>query len=314
MNNETLNESRVKVTSSSPFIPEVNPLYVQDGNYFDVHKIVESAIFYPIFITGQSGCGKTLMVEQVCANLQRPLFRINITEETDEDDLLGGFRLVNGETVWQDGPIVEAMKAGGVALIDEVDLGSNKILCLQPVLEGKGVLLKKVNVFIKPSPGFNVIATANTKGRGSDDGRFIGTRFMNEAFLERFAITIEQEYPKSEVELAILDKVMDSSNDNKMFAQNLVNWAKNVREVFQDRKVDEVISTRRLVLIANAHKIFNSRERALELCLSRFDTHIKSSFLTFYEKIDADFKSNSQQNASNSSTTAFGGNPSAGTL
>ena len=263
------------VAKEISFIPDVEKSYVPWGHHKDLASIIRSKVFYPIFITGLSGNGKTYMVEQVCAQLKRECVRVNITVETDEDDLLGGFRLVNGETVFHKGPVVDAMERGAVLLLDEVDLASNKILCLQPVLEGKGVYLKKINQWVKPAEGFSVIATANTKGKGSDSGAFIGTNILNEAFLERFAITLEQEYPKNSVELKIVKGVFSDSevdeNESQEFGDKLVRWADIIRKTYFDGGVDEIISTRRLVHIAKAFAIFKDRIKSINLCIARFD-------------------------------------------
>ena len=271
------------------FIPDKDPNFVPFGNFSDVKKIIQSKLFYPTFVTGLSGNGKTLAVEQACAQLNRELIRVNITIETDEDDLIGGFRLVNGETVWHNGPVVEALERGAVLLLDEVDLASNKILCLQSVLEGKGVFLKKIGRYVKRHPGFNVIATANTKGKGSDDGRFIGTNVLNEAFRERFALTFEQEYPTPATETKILEKVAGNLGVlDKEFCTNLANWADIIRRTFKDGGIDEVISTRRLVHIIRAFAIWQNRMKAIKLCVNRFDDETKQSFIELYDKIDAD--------------------------
>ena len=246
-------------------------------------------MFYPTFITGLSGNGKTFSVEQACAQLGRELIRVNITIETDEDDLIGGFRLVNGATVWHDGPVIQALNRGAILLLDEVDLASNKILCLQSILEGKGVFLKKVGRFVKPANGFNIFATANTKGKGSDDGRFIGTNVLNEAFLERFALTFEQQYPTPKTEQNILEKVsINYGVLDKDFCENLANWADIIRKTFNDGGIDEVISTRRLVHIIRAFAIWQDRMKAIKVCVNRFDDETKQSFLELYDKIDAD--------------------------
>ena len=270
-------------------IPDKDPNYVPFGNFTDVKKIIQSGIFYPTFITGLSGNGKTFSVEQACASLNRELIRVNITIETDEDDLIGGFRLVNGETVWHNGPVIEALERGAVLLLDEVDLASNKILCLQSVLEGKGVFLKKTGRYVKPAIGFNVIATANTKGKGSDDGRFIGTNVLNEAFLERFALTFEQEYPTPATETKILQKAAGNLGVlDEEFCTNLANWADIIRRTFKDGGIDEVISTRRLVHIIRAFAIWQNRMKAIKVCVNRFDDETKQSFIELYDKIDAD--------------------------
>ena len=271
------------------FIPEIDGDYVAWGNHRTVEKVVKSKLFYPIFITGLSGNGKTFMTEQICAKLKREMIRVNVTIETDEDDLLGGFRLVDGETVFHKGPVVDAMERGAVLLLDEVDLASNKILCLQPVLEGKGVYLKKINQWIKPSPGFTIIATANTKGKGSESGAFIGTNILNEAFLERFAVTIEQEYPTVGTEKKILGRVFNTLGiEDPEFAAKLVDWADIIRRTYYDGGIDEVISTRQLVHISKAFSIFEDRMQAIDLCINRFDDETKESFKDLYSKIDAE--------------------------
>jgi len=262
--------------------------FVPWGNFSLIEKVVKSGMFYPIFVTGLSGNGKTLMIEQVCAKLNKELIRVNITIETDEDDLLGGFRLVNGETKFMPGPVIEAMERGCTLLLDECDLGSNKLLCLQPVLEGQGVYLKKINKWVTPKAGFNVMATANTKGKGSEDGRFIGTNILNEAFLERFAITMEQPYASVAVETKIITLAMKKYGvEDDEFAKNLVNWADVIRKTFYDGGVDEVISTRRLDHIVKAFAIFGDKMQAIELCVARFDEDTKVSFLDLYTKVDA---------------------------
>ena len=265
------------------YIPAKDDSYVQFGTYAPIKKIVKSKLFYPAFITGLSGNGKTMSVEQVCADLGRELIRVNITIETDEDDLIGGFRLVDGSTVWHNGPVVEALERGAVLLLDEIDLASNKILCLQSVLEGKGVYLKKIGKYVRPAEGFTVIATANTKGKGSDDGRFVGTNVLNEAFLERFPITIEQEYPSAAIET----KILLANKCDKDFTENLIKWAGVIRKTFYDGGVDEVITTRRLVHIAKAYAIFGDRLQAVTHCVNRFDNDTKQSFLDLYTKVDA---------------------------
>jgi midasin (ATPase involved in ribosome maturation) len=280
----------VQLNTAAPIdlVPEKARSYVHFGNFADVRQIINSGKFYPMYITGLSGNGKTMMIEQVCAAEKREMVRVNITIETDEDDLIGGFRLVDGRTVWQNGPVVVAMERGAVLLLDEVDLGSNKMMCLQPVLEGKPIYLKKINKVITPMPGFNIVATANTKGKGSDDGRFIGTNIMNEAFLERFSITMEQEYPSLKTEQKILTNVLSSSGiENKDFVTKLVQWADVIRKSFYEGAVSEIISTRRLVHICEAFSIFNqNREKAIQLCLNRFDVDTKNSFLELYKKLD----------------------------
>jgi cobaltochelatase CobS len=265
--------------------------YVAWGHFSDVEKIVRSRQFYPIYVTGLSGNGKTLMVEQVCAKLKRECYRVNITRQTDEDDLLGGFRLINGQTVWQDGPVVTAMKQGGVLLLDEIDLGSANLMCLQPVLEGKGVFLKKIGQWVTPAAGFTVFATANTKGKGSDDGRFVGTGVMNEAMLDRFPVTLEQPYPTKATEKKILVK---AGCDDADFATHLTAWSEIIRKSFYEGAVDEIVSTRRLVDIVNAWQIFGDKSKAIAMCLARFDDDTKEAFLSLYGKVDADTEMTSE--------------------
>ena len=265
-------------------IPDKDPNFVSFGNFADVKKIIQSGIFYPTFISGLSGNGKTFGVEQACAALNKELIRVNITIETDEDDLIGGFRLVDGNTVWHNGPVIEALERGAVLLLDEIDLASNKILCLQSILEGKGVFLKKIGRYVKPAPGFQIFATANTKGKGSDDGRFIGTNVLNEAFLERFAITLEQEYPNPATEIKILNRICD----DEAFCKNLADWAQLIRKTFFDGGVDEVISTRRLVHIVRAYSIFGDKLKAIRTCLNRFDDDTKLAFVDLYDKVDSE--------------------------
>ena len=265
-------------------VPAIDETYVKFGNFTDLSKIIKSKIFYPAFITGLSGNGKTFSVEQACAQAGRELIRVNITIETDEDDLIGGFRLVDGATVWHNGPVVEALNRGAILLLDEIDLASNKILCLQSILEGKGVFLKKIGKYVRPAAGFNVFATANTKGKGSDDGRFVGTNVLNEAFLERFPVTFEQQYPTPANEQKILDLVSKETEFNK----RLVDWADIIRKTFFDGGIDEVISTRRLVHIVRAFQIFGNRAKAITTCISRFDDETKQAFQELYDKVDAD--------------------------
>ena len=270
-------------------IPRKDDSFVKFGNFADLKKIIQSRLFYPTFITGLSGNGKTFGVEQACAQLGRELIRVNITVETDEDDLIGGFRLVNGETVWHNGPVIEALQRGAILLLDEVDLASNKILCLQSILEGKGVFLKKIGTWVEPAAGFNVIATANTKGKGSDDGRFIGTNVLNEAFLERFPVTFEQEYPTPATEIKILLRVAASlGKHDENFCKRLADWADIIRKTFFDGGVDELISTRRLVHILRAYSIFDDKAKAIQVCLNRFDDETKQAFMDLYDKVDTD--------------------------
>ncbi len=288
-NTETKTEAAYVVSSlTGDIVPEKDPNFVSFGDYSSVKSIIASKKFYPIFITGLSGNGKTLGVTQACAEKKREMIRVNITIETDEDDLLGGYRLRDGQTVWQNGPVIEAMERGSVLLLDEIDLASNKIMCLQPILEGNGVFVKKINKFIKPKLGFTVVATANTKGKGSEDGQFIGTNVLNEAFLERFPITFEQSYPSVRIETKIISGMLETENvPDSAFAENLVNWADIIRKTYNEGGVDEIISTRRLVHIAKAYSIFKNKLKAVEVCTNRFDTDTKESFMDLYTKIDS---------------------------
>ena len=288
---ETVSQAAFIVSSlTGDIVPTKDPVFVPWGYFKDIKSIVSSKQFYPIFITGLSGNGKTMNVSQACAQAKRECIRVNITIETDEDDLLGGYRLQEGQTVWQNGPVIEAMERGAILLLDEIDLASNKIMCLQPILEGNGVFLKKINKFIKPAPGFNVIATANTKGQGSNDGKFIGTNILNEAFLERFPITVEQAYPTNKIESKILTNVMSekglTKKDDEKFANNLITWADIIRKTFYEGGVDEIISTRRLVHIVEAYTIFKNKMKAIEMCTNRFDVDTKTSFMDLYSKVD----------------------------
>ena len=271
-------------------VPEKDDTFVKFGPFTDIKKILQTKQFYPTFITGLSGNGKTFSVEQACAQLGRELIRVNITIETDEDDLIGGFRLVNGATVWHNGPVIEALQRGSILLLDEIDLASNKILCLQPILEGKGIFLKKIGKFIEPAEGFNVIATANTKGKGDETGNFIGAGVLNEAFLERFPITVEQEYPATAVEKKILNKVFDKLNvSDSEFVDKLVNWADIIRKTYVEGAIDELITTRRLVHISNAYAIFNmDRMKAIQMCVNRFDGETMTAMVDLYTKVDAE--------------------------
>ena len=288
---DTVSQAAYVVSSlTGNIVPTKDPVFVPWGHFKDIKSIVTSKQFYPIFITGLSGNGKTMNVQQACAVSKRECIRVNITIETDEDDLLGGYRLQDGQTVWQNGPVIEAMERGAVLLLDEIDLASNKIMCLQPILEGNGVFIKKINKFVKPANGFNVIATANTKGQGSEDGKFIGTNILNEAFLERFPITVEQSYPSNKNEIKMLDNVMTqkglTKQVDKKFAENLITWADIIRKTFYEGGVDEIISTRRLVHIVDAYAIFKDKMKSIQMCTNRFDNDTKTSFIDLYTKID----------------------------
>ena len=286
---ETKKEAAYIVSSlTGNIVPKKDPIFVSFGNYPDIKSIVKSNRFYPVFITGLSGNGKTMGVTQACAEAKRELIRVNITIETDEDDLLGGYRLKDGQTVWQNGPVIEAMERGAILLLDEVDLASNKIMCLQPILEGSGVFVKKINKFVKPAQGFNVIATANTKGQGSDDGKFIGTNVLNEAFLERFPVTFEQNYPSVAIEKKILNNTLKASGKSDVkFIDKLTTWADVIRKTYFDGGVDEIISTRRLVHITQAYAIFDNKMKAIQMCTNRFDDDTKNSFVELYTKVDS---------------------------
>jgi hypothetical protein len=280
--------SSVARMQEGAIIPKVNPLYVPFGFFDNMKRIVASKKFYPVFVSGLSGNGKTFMVEQACAQLKVECLRVNISPETDEDDLIGGFRLIDGETKWFDGPVIQAMKSGAVLILDEIDRGSNKLMCLQGVLEGKGLFVKKTGEFVEPVAGFNIIATANTKGKGDETGRYMAATIIDDAFLERFPITVEQEYPDVKVETKILTKLFASLGiDDKAFAENLVKWADIIRKTFEEGAIDELISTRRLSHIAEAYTIFNDKMEAIKYCINRFDAETKTSFLDLYTKIDA---------------------------
>ena len=285
---ESMSVNLVMSSNIENLVPSKFEGFVPWGHTSTIKQIVKSGLYYPLFVTGLSGNGKTLMIEQIHAEMKKELIRVNVTIETDEDDLLGGFRLINGETKFVPGPVIEAMNRGCTLLLDEIDLGSNKLMCLQPVLEGKGVYLKKVNQWVTPKKGFNVMATANTKGQGSDDGMFIGTNILNEAFLERFAITLEQPYASAAIEKKIIVGAMKKYGKvDEKFADNLITWAEVIRKTFFDGGIDSVISTRRLDHIVKAFAIFGDKQKSIELCCARFDTDTKESFLELYSKIDA---------------------------
>lgn len=280
--------AKVKSTSSEEvFVPDADPTFVKWGYFNDVRDIVKSKMFYPMYVSGLSGNGKTMMIEQVCAALGREYVRVQITPETDEDDLIGGFRLLNGETVFAKGPVIKAMEAGAILLIDEIDRGTNKLMCLQGVLEGKPVLIKKTGEVVSPASGFNVIGTANTKGKGDEAGRFISASIIDEAFLERFTITLEQPYPNATVEKKIvLNHMTKFGISDEDFADKLVTWGQAIRVTFQDGGIDEIISTRRLCHIVQTFSIFKNRMKAVELCVNRFDDDTRAAFIDLYEKMD----------------------------
>jgi len=268
-------------------VPSKDETYVPFGFFKDLESIVKSNAFYPLFITGLSGNGKTTMVEQVCAKLKRELIRVNISIETDEDDLVGGNTLVDGNVVFREGPVITAMRRGAILLIDEIDRGSNKLMCIQGILEGKSFFIKKTGEVVYPKSGFNIIATANTKGRGTDDGKFIAAQILDEAFLERFPITVEQEYPSAVVERKIIINNMEAVNAvDEDFADKLVGWAEIIRKTFLESAIDELISTRRLVHIVKAFSVFKDRQKAINLCINRFDSDTKAAFMDLYTKMD----------------------------
>lgn len=279
---------KIVLSEEGTYIPKRIKTYVKWGHARDVGTIIESKMFYPVYVTGLSGNGKTMMIEQACAELNREYIRVQITPETDEDDLIGGFRLVNGETIFSKGPVIKAMEAGAILLVDEIDRGSNKLMALQGVLEGKPVLIKKTGELVTPAHGFNVIATANTKGKGSEDGRFIAATIIDEAFLERFTITMEQPYPTGPIEKKIVIKHMELYGQvDEEFAENLTKWSVAIRKTFEDGGIDEVISTRRLCHIAQTFAIFKDRKKSIDLCVSRFDEDTRAAFVDLYTKIDA---------------------------
>jgi hypothetical protein len=280
---------QVDLSYTENLVPAKDPSFVKFGNFEDLKTIISSNMFYPVFITGLSGNGKTFGTQQACAQLKRECIVVPITVETDESDLLGDKTLIDGNVSFVPGPVIRAMERGAVLVLDEVDLASNKIMCLQSIVDGKGVYLKKDNRFVEPAPGFTIVATANTKGKGSDDGRFVGTNVMNEAFLERFKITFEQEYPNQTVEKKILTKVLDTFGmEDDSFIMNLTVWAQTIRKTFEDGGIDDVISTRRLVHIIETYAIFKDRVKSIELCTNRFDDDTKSSFVDLYQKISDD--------------------------
>ena len=289
---ETFSKEEAKLSMQSivndeKTIAQIDPTFVPWGSFSDIGKIIKSQMFYPVYISGLSGNGKTFMVEQAAAKAKREFIRVQINPETDEDDLLGGFRLINGETVFSKGPVLKAMENGAILLLDEIDRATNKIMCLQGILEGKPVLVKKTGETISPAPGFNVIATANTKGKGSEDGRFVAASIIDDAFLERFTVAIDQQFPSAKTEKKIVLKHMEkfgSSDDT--FAEKLVTWADIIRKTFYDDGVDEVISTRRLCHIVQTYSIFNDKLKAIELCIARFDDDTKAAFLDLYTKVD----------------------------
>jgi hypothetical protein len=277
----------VDYTNTQSLIPAKDPNFVPFGNYTDLESIIKAKIFYPAYISGPTGNGKSTMIEQICAKYKRPLIRVNLNMMTDEEQLIGTKTLEDGNVEIVEGPVLIAMRTGCTLLLDEIDAGSaNTLLCLQPILEGKPFYFKLKNEMIVPAEGFNIFATANTKGKGSDDGRYIGTNVLNEAFLERFAVTFEQDYPNAKIEQKIIENLMDSFGcPDKEFAETLVKWADAIRRTFADGGVDETITTRRMIHIVRAYAIFKKREKAVELCCNRFDTATKTAFIDLYEKV-----------------------------
>ena len=268
-------------------VPSKDETYVPFGFFRDLESIIKSNAFYPLFITGLTGNGKTTMVEQVCAKLKRECIRVNISIETDEDDLVGGNTLVDGNVVFREGPVITAMRRGAILLIDEIDRGSNKLMCIQGILEGKSFFIKKTGEVVTPKAGFNIIATANTKGRGTDDGKYIAAQILDEAFLERFPITVEQEYPNPTIERKIIINNMEAINNvDEEFADKLVSWAEIIRKTYMEGAIDELISTRRLVHIVKAFSVFKDRQKAINLCINRFDADTKTAFMDLYSKMD----------------------------
>ena len=284
------------VSNDEVFVPDYDETFVPWGNFTEIVKVLKSGMFYPTFVSGLSGNGKTFQIEQACAKLNREYVRVQISPETDEDDLIGGFRLIKGETVFQKGPVIKAMEAGAVLMIDEIDRGTNKIMCLQGVLEGKPVLIKKTGEVVEPKDGFNIIATANTKGKGSEDGRYSGASVIDDAFLERFTITLEQTFPTMQTEEKIVMKHMQKFEAiDEEFAKLLVGWADAIRKTFYDEGIDEVISTRRLCHIVQTFSIFGKRDKAIALCVNRFDDDTRAAFIDLYEKVDATINAPSEE-------------------
>ena len=279
-------QAKLKVEVSDLIVAK-DKTFVPFGFYRDLKKVLQGNLFYPIYISGLSGNGKTTMAEQVCAALKREAIRVNVSIETDEDDLIGGNTLVDGNVVYREGPVLTAMKRGAVLILDEIDRGSNKLMCLQAILEGKPYFNKKTGETVTPAPGFNIVATANTKGRGSDDGKFISANILDEAFLERFAITVEQEYPTMATEKKIVIKKMERVNNvDEGFATHLVTWSDVIRKTYYEGAIDELISTRRLEHIVNAYAVFGDKKKAVQLCVNRFDDDTKQAFIDLYTKVD----------------------------
>ena len=283
-----LRQKKLVTEITENLVPDKDKTYVPFGFFRDLESVIRSNQFYPVFITGLSGNGKTFMVEQVCAKLKRECIRVNISIETDEDDLIGSNTLVDGNVVYREGPILIGMKRGAIVILDEIDRGSNKLMCLQAILEGKPYFNKKTGELVHAQPGFNIVATANTKGRGTEDGKFIAAQILDEAFLERFPITHEQEYPSSTVERKIIINNMEQVGAvDEDFADKLVTWGEIIRKTYLEGGIDELVSTRRLVHIVRAFSMFRNRQKAIQLCINRFDAETKAAFLDLYSKVDA---------------------------
>ena len=293
-------------------VPDKDSSYVPFGEFKDIESIIRSQQFFPIFISGLSGNGKTFMVEQACSRAKRPMVRVQMSRETDEDDLIGGFRLVNGDTVWVDGPAVVAAKQGAILLLDEIDLGGPALMCLQPLLEGNGIFVKKTGEYVVPAPGFNILATANTKGKGDETGSFAHTGIMNEAMLDRFPVTLEQPYADPKTETKILEgKASNFGVDaaaEANFISDLVQWADNIRKTYMAGGMSEIVTTRRLESILKAFSIFGKHTTAIEMGISRFDEQTKSDMIRLYEKISGE---RTESNTQESEATDANDNPNA---
>lgn len=269
-------------------IPQKDALFVAYGHYDTVKRIIGSRRWAPSYVVGPSGCGKTYAYQQACADLKREYYEVQITTETTEDDLLGGFRLVNGETKFIYGPVTLAMMRGGFLVLDEIDQATSKVMCLQQVLNGKPVFLKKINQWVKPAEGFNVGATANTKGNGDDTGRFVGANPLNVAFRDRLSgMCFVADYPTPAVEKKILNKAMAVAGvDDAEFAALLVDWAGMIRKTNREGGLDETMTTRRLVQIAQNLSILGERTLAVELGINIYDEITREAMLSLFQKID----------------------------
>ena len=275
-------------TDISGSIPTLKKHYVQWGNYKDVERLLASNKFFALYLTGDSGTGKDIMIEQACAKLGRAMIRVQITRETKEDQLVGSKSLVNGNIVYEDGPIVWAAENGACINLSEISAGdANELLCLQHVLEGDAFFVKSANKWVTPKAGFCVIATDNTKGMGSDSGKFVGTNILNSAFLERFKMTMEQQYPPVKIEREILAKEMlrHKSEVDTKFIEELSDWVAVIRKTYMDEGIDEQITTRRACHIVDVHCNFFPVDKAIQLCTARFDDTTQAAFLTLWEKM-----------------------------